>query len=115
MKKHLPIIAAMLLLIACKKDTKEFTKVIYTEGDVVLQIPYAEINADEIFKKKKIKTDYTTTMFWQNAGTWQAIDLNNFAGGSIALAINQSSGDLTIDMKFAPFGTDQGFKIVIKE
>jgi hypothetical protein len=113
MKKLLILLSIVCSIAACKKD-KEFTKTIHTEGDgAVITLTYNEINTEKIFRGKKIRTDYTVAIQWQNAGAWETVDLSNFAGGQIKKEINGTTGDLTLNFEFAPFGTDQKFKIII--
>jgi hypothetical protein len=108
------IMAVAISLTACKKRPTEFTKIIQTEGDVEITIPYAEINQDGMFKKKAPKTDYKVEIL-HLYGEWQRVDPNDFGGGYIEIVINPTTGDLLLDMKFAPFPKDQTFKIIITE
>lgn len=113
MKKLFLLAAITLVIVGCKKDNKEFTKEIYTPGDGISKILYSEINADKIFRGKKPKTNYKTAVYVSVNNEWQAVDVNNYAGGQIILTIDQSTGDLEINFNFAPFGSSQRFKFVI--
>lgn len=116
MKKLLLLAFVTMLTISCKKENNEFVKEIVTPGDgYVNDIPYSEINAEKIFKGKKINTNYKVMVYFFENGKWVNADVNNFAGGKIILTINQTTGDLRINFSFAPFGTDQRFRIVISK